>query len=197
MKPLDERSHGQSDLASLMSDRIHYACGWNVMNGWLNVDGFDESYPYGKVDEERAKRIYRMDLTQRHPFEPETFRFGYAEDFLEHLDQSDALIFLCEAYRCLRRGGILRLSFPGLRGVLRRHLRSSDYEGAVTCQREAYTSWWHRHFFSAEELETVAKHIGFRRFREVRYGHSKSPELRNLETRPDQADLNLICELTR
>jgi len=197
MRPLDAYTHNQADLASLMRDRIHYACGWNVMDGWLNVDGFDESYPHGRVDEERARRIYRTDLTAEHPFASESFRFGYAEDFLEHLDQAEALLFLCEAYRTLRKGGILRLSFPGLPGVLRRHLRSSDYQGAAACRQEAYTAWWHKHFFSAEELETVARHIGFRRFAVVKYGKSKSPELCNLETRPDQMDLNLICELTR
>jgi predicted SAM-dependent methyltransferase len=197
MNILEGYSHTQGDLSSLMSEKIHYACGWNVMQGWLNVDGFDESYPHGHVDPDRARRIFRTDLTKKHPFASGSFVFGYAEDFLEHLDQSDALIFLSEAYRTLRRGGVLRLSFPGLEGVLRRHLRTSDYEGAATCQHEAYTMWWHKHFFSAEELRVVAAHIGFQHFEVVTYGQSSHPELQNIETRPEQIDLNLICELTR
>lgn len=197
MKPLANYEHVPIDISRLMTDRIHYACGRNVMPGWLNVDGFDESYPYGSVEPEAAPRIFRMDLTREHPFPPESFAFGYAEDFLEHLDQSEALIFLCEAYRTFRRGGVLRLSFPGLAGVLRRHLRSSDYNGAITCRKEAYETWWHKHFFSPDELALVGGHIGFRKFKVVRYGKSSHRELRNLETRPDQVDLNLVCELTR
>lgn len=167
------------------------------MDGWLNVDGFDESYPYGSVEAASANKIYRMDLTAEHPFPSGSFNFSYAEDFLEHLDQSESLIFLCEAFRCLKAGGVLRLSFPGLEGVLKRHLRSSDFEGASTCRREAYTTWWHKHFFSAEELALVSRCVGFSGFQLVQYGESRYPELRNLETRPDQIDLNLVCELTR
>jgi hypothetical protein len=107
------------------------------------------------------------------------------------------LIFLCEVFRTLRVDGVLRLSFPGLEGVLRRHLRSSDYQGGAACQREAYVTWWHKHFYCAEELELVARHIGFRGFQVMQYGQSSHRELENLETRPDQRDLNLVCELTR
>lgn len=197
MNSLEGYTHAQVDVAELMSDKVHYACGWNIMEGWFNVDGIDESYPHGRVDAEKARHIYRTDLTKRHPFASGSFRFGYAEDFLEHLDQSESLIFLSETYRTLQTGGVLRLSFPGLEGVLRRHLRTSDYEGAAACQHEAYATWWHKHFYSAEELRLVAQHIGFQRFEVVEYGKSMHPELRNLETRPEQIDLNLVCELTR
>jgi predicted SAM-dependent methyltransferase len=197
MKPLPNYVPRTNPLEKLMSNKIHYACGRNVMPGWLNVDGFDESYPYGKVEDGASSKIFHMDLTKAHPFPANSFRFGYAEDFLEHLDQSDAIIFLCECYRTFAPGGVLRLSFPGFEGVLRRHLRSSDYGGGVTCQNEAYTSWWHKHFFSEAELELLVRHIGFRHFQKVNYGESKFPELQGIETRPDQVDLNLVCELTK
>jgi hypothetical protein len=184
-------------LEGLMADKIHYACGRNVRAGWLNVDGFDESYHYGKVEKNASSQIFFMDLTKAHPFPDDAFRFGHAEDFLEHLDQSEAIIFLCECYRTFQAGGVLRLSFPGLEGVLRRHLRSGNYSGGVACQSEAYTTWWHKHFFNESELELLAHHIGFRGFRKEVYGESSYPELRNIETRPDQVDLNLVCELTK
>jgi hypothetical protein len=57
--------------------------------------------------------------------------------------------------------------------------------------------WWHKHFFSEGELELLARHIGFHQFRKVAYGQSDHPDLRGRETRPDQVDLNLICELTK
>jgi hypothetical protein len=68
LNSLTNYEHQQPDLARLMSDKIHYACGRNVMPTWLNVDGFDESYPYGSVDDANARQIYRMDLTKPHPF---------------------------------------------------------------------------------------------------------------------------------
>jgi predicted SAM-dependent methyltransferase len=197
MKPLANYAPTKVPLARLIADKIHYACGRNVLKGWLNVDGFDESYPYGKVEDGAESKIFYTDLTKPHPFPTGAFRFGYAEDFLEHLDQSEAIIFLCEAYRTLAPGGVLRLSFPGFEGVLHRHLRSSDYNGGLTCQNEAFTTWWHKHFFSEGELEVLSRHIGFRRFQKMEYGQSSYSELRSIETRPDQVDLNLICELTK
>ena len=185
-----------TSLDQLMSDRIHYACGRNILEGWLNIDGADESYPYGRVRKADARQIFFMDLTEPHPFENDSFIYGYAEDFLEHLDQAESLIFLCEAYRTLKPGGVLRLSFPGLEGVLKRHLRSSDYTGASTCREEAYTSWWHKHFYCFESISLVSSHIGFSDVKEYRFGESDHPDLAQ-DTRADQDDLNLIVELTK
>lgn len=183
-------------LATLMSDKVHYACGQRVLDGWLNVDGFDESYPNRYIDLEKRRRIFRMDLTGPHPFADGTFAWGYSEDFLEHLTQAESLVFLCEAYRTFRPGGVLRLSFPGLAGVLRRHLRTGGHTGARTCVDEAYTRWYHEHFYTFESLELVAHHIGFSKVTRCEYGHSRHPVLKQ-ESRPDQADLNLVVELTR
>ena len=104
---------------------------------------------------------------------------------------------MSEAYRCLQPSGVLRLSFPGLAGVLARHYRSSDYQGAHTGFVEAFQTWHHKHFYAETSLELVSKHIGFRGFCVMPFGESAYPELRRRETRPDQVDLNLVVELTK
>ena len=178
-------------------DRIHYACGRRVLDGWLNVDAFDDSYPGGRDDlDTLAGRIHRMNLTSRHPFADNAFQWAYSEDFLEHVTQADSIIFLSEAYRTLRPGGVLRISTPSLPGVLRRHHRASDYAGAVACRDEAYTMWHHLHFYAFESLELVARHIGFSKVTRCEYGKGEHPELL-LESRFNQADLNLVVELTK
>lgn len=178
-------------------DKIQYGCGQNVLDGWLNVDGFKSYYAWHAVPQAVQDKIHRMELLDRHPFQDASFQFGFAEDFLEHLDQAESLIFLSEAFRCLRPGGVLRLSFPGLVGVLKRHYRETTFEGALTGFKEAYEMWHHKHFYSAESLETVARHLGFTGFAQVRFGESNHPALRKLDTRPDQIDLNLLVELTK
>ena len=178
-------------LRELRVEKVHYGCGPNLFDGgWVNLD-----LPPSCSD--NTKLYLPINLVSKHPFPSECFRFGFAEDFLEHLDQSEALIFLSEVFRCLQRGGVLRLSFPGLRGVLRRHYRSSDYEGAIVGQKEAYTKWGHKHFFCEEGLAIVAKHIGFCKIEFVDYGKSGYQDLCNLDSRPDQRDLNIYAELTR
>ena len=197
VKPLvGSESIPRAQLSNLMTDRIHYACGKNVIEGWLNVDGFDESYPMGSIEALGAQKIFRMDLTRPHPFPDASFRFGYSEDFLEHLDQADAIIFLSEAYRTLKREGVLRLSFPGIEGVLKRHYSGRGLDAGLRCREEAYDRWMHRHFFSYDEIQAVAAAVGFSAVRRCQYGEGSIPELIQ-ENRPDQADLNLVVELVR
>ncbi|MBK8477876.1 MAG: methyltransferase domain-containing protein [Opitutaceae bacterium] len=182
-----------------LPDKVHYGCGGNVLPGWMNTDGFDACFPWDTVAPEVKSRIVALDLVGRHPFPDEQFRFGFSEHFLEHLDQAESLLFLAECYRTMARGGVLRLAFPGLRGVLRRHYRRSDFEGATLGRQEAYTMWSHKHFYCEESLSLVAGHLGFSRADVVATSCSEHPELRNLELRnkPEQAAFNLVMELTK
>ena len=144
--------------------RIHYACGFNMLEGWLNVDAdlLMKTLP-GFVCEQ-------VNLVGTHPFPDDWFEYGFCEDFLEHLNQADSLIFLSEAYRTFRKGGVLRLSFPGLEGVLSRHYGGKDY---IAGKNEAYTMWEHVHFYSREELSLICRHMGFREVGFVTHGESE------------------------
>ena len=171
--------------------KAHYACGPLLYgNGWINIDHQEACF-------DSTESYIRADLTTKHPFPSNHFSFSFAEDFLEHLTQEESLIFLCEAFRCLKSGGVLRLSFPGLKGVLQRHYLRSDYEGAAQGREEAFTLWDHKHFYCEESLALVARHIGFSDVTFVKYGESMHEELRKLDSRADQQDLNIYAELTK
>ena len=102
--------------------KVQYGCGRTFFgDGWLNVDFRRASPPPGRL-------FHRMDLTGPHPFPDEFFDYGFSEDFIEHLTQEQSLRFLIEARRTLRPGGVLRLTFPGLEGVLRHHYVPPSYE---------------------------------------------------------------------
>ena len=175
--------------------RIQYASAANLIPGWLNVDVSSEAHVRSVCD---SDAVYRsVDLLQPHPFMDDSFEYGYSEDFVEHLHQDEAIIFLCEAYRTMRPGGVVRISTPSLEGVLDRHYRRSDYGGAVMGQHEAFRLWGHVHFFSRPELQHLTKHIGFSRVVFEEYGSSQHDALRGLDTREHQRDLNLIAELTK
>lgn len=180
-----------AELRQLGITKAHYGCGSCLFGrGWVNIDR-------GTIPTNATEAFFSMDLLQCHPFPFEFFRFSFAEDFLEHLDQSESLIFLSEVFRTLRPERVLRLSFPGLPGVLRRHFRGTDWDGASVGQKEAYTMWDHKHFFCQESLILVARHLGFSDIRFVEYGKSVDDELRNLDSRLDQKDLNIYAELTK
>jgi predicted SAM-dependent methyltransferase len=197
-RPRTIRLYDGGDFCELADglSKIQYACHKNLLADWVNVD----LEPKNTVLKGRSAEDYvyfTVDLTQRHPFPSDRFEFAYGEDFLEHLTQADALIFLTEAFRTLAADGTLRLSFPGLEGVLREHYPTADYKTAVKSKRVAYDDLGHFHFFSREELDTVAKHIGFREVTYCNFGESKYAELRNRETRGHQTEINTYVELTK
>jgi predicted SAM-dependent methyltransferase len=175
--------------------KVQYGSGPNFFPmPWLNVD-----LPPGlkATADEKARLYLAMNLTHRHPFPSDYFDFGFSEDFLEHLTQADSLVFLNEAFRTLKPGGVLRLSFPGFKQVLSKHFRAADFAGADVGRTEAYTMWGHEHFYSEESLTSAARHIGFREVRFCEFGRSQHPELSGLDAREHQRDLNIYAELQK
>jgi predicted SAM-dependent methyltransferase len=169
--------------------KINYGCGSNILKGWLNVDIYDST---GETN-----NYLRVNLIDRHPFKDDSFEFAFCEDVLEHFDQGDSLIFISEVYRTLRPHGILRLSFPGLEGVLKRHFHPWNEMVPFAGKIDAYSLWDHRHFYAFEEIRLVGTAIGFRKVTRVMYNVSEYAELTGLDTRPLQADLNCYVELQK
>jgi predicted SAM-dependent methyltransferase len=169
---------------------VHYGCGAVFLDGWLNVDASltDAADPAGRMT---------LNLLEKHPFPDNWVQFGYAQDVIEHFDQAQSMFFLSEVCRTLKAGGVMRLSFPGLEGVLLRHYSPPTEANIRTGEIEAYSVWDHLHFYSSGELELVSKHLGFSKFRLVNFGESEHPELRNLDTRTEQIGLNTYAELTK
>ena len=89
------------------------------------------------------------------------------------------------------------MAFPGLEGVLEKHYPDAEYETIILAKEEAYTAWGHLHFYSREELTTVAKHIGFSEVNFKKFGESDYPVLAGLETREEQVGLNTYVELVK
>lgn len=165
-------------------DRIHYGCGRTYLDGWLNTD---------IISSGPANYMY-VNLIDRHPFPDNYFRFGFSEDFVEHISQADSLLFLVEVYRTLRVGGVLRLTFPGLESVLQKHYPSPEFATFSLGRDEAYTQLGHVHFYSRDSLAVVAKHIGFA-ISIVEGGQSVHPELNGINTR--LGGVSLHAELTK
>jgi SAM-dependent methyltransferase len=167
--------------------KVNYACGKAVMEGWLNVD----------IEVKTLDEILAVDLTKKHPFKDSFFEFSFCEDFIEHLSQADSLIFLSEAYRTLKPGGVFRLSFPCLDGQCLHGPKFSDYESSKAVKDKYYEKYSHLHLYAKQEFELVCKHIGFRKIEFKEFGESDHPELRSLEWRDHVKHYNAYIELTK
>lgn len=185
----------KSSSAKLVSDgevisgnlKINYGCGANIIEGWLNVD----------LSQTKAENYRQVNLLEKHPFKDESISFGFSEDMLEHLSQAESIFFLSEIFRTFKKGGIMRLSFPGLEGVLVKHYSPISELRVREGELEAYSFWDHVHFYSRSELVTVCKHIGFGEVNFVEYGKSEYFELSNRDTRSEQIGLNTYVELVK
>ncbi|WP_347927677.1 methyltransferase domain-containing protein [Pseudomonas helvetica] len=202
--PLDGFTPLHLDKNVTVPSKIQYACGLNALEGWLNVDFFDDALIWnfghiGGVPRNIAEGVYKLNLLERHPFPDNHFDYAFCEDFIEHVQQKDAILFLSEAYRTLKPGGVLRLATPGLHGVMNSHFNKPSYESILENHDAAYTRWGHVHFFSHESLKTMALYLGFRKYRQRSYGKSWHKALKNLETRAEQAEykINIYAELTK
>ncbi|RQQ06754.1 methyltransferase domain-containing protein [Burkholderia stagnalis] len=192
------------DHASYPPSKIQYACGLNPINGWLNVDFFDDALIWnfnhiGGVPRKVAEGVYKINLLERHPFQDNSFEYAFCEDFIEHIDQKSAILFLSEVLRTLKPGGVLRLTSPGLLGVMDRHFYKANFDAVIENHRSAYTQWGHLHFFTHDSLKTVATGLGFRKYRARSFRKSWHRQLRGLETRAEQAEnkINIYAELTK
>jgi len=168
-------------------NKIHYGCGSNRMDGWLNVDCYQLS----------SSNYLKIDLLERQPFPDASFNFAFCEDLLEHFNQAEAIFFLKEVQRCLKPKGVFRLSSPCLKKILERHYTPVSDEIVMRGELESYALWDHKHFFSQEYIDIVAKHVGFNRIKSVDFGKSDYQELLSCDTRFSQIDLNFYVELTK
>lgn len=71
------------------------------------------------------------DATKRIPATDESVEVLYTSHMLEHLDRTEATLFLKEARRVLRSGGAIRIVVPDLALHVRQYLDSGDADALV------------------------------------------------------------------
>ena len=67
-----------------------------------------------------------MNLNKRWSFEDNSVDVVYASHLFEHLSLKSAALFMKEAYRCLKQGGVIRIVVPDLYKISKKYIQ--DYE---------------------------------------------------------------------
>jgi len=167
-------------------ERLHLACGNNVLEGWANID-FKSN---GKV--------IGWDLTRDLPVRSDSIELIFCEHFIEHITLKQAKALLVDCYRCLRPLGILRLSTPSLKKIVEEYQlgRTSEWHDvgwnpATPCQmiNEGLRLWGHQFVYDERELKQLLQEAGFSEIRQVAWRESTIPCLNKLECRPFHGDL--------
>jgi len=163
---------------------LHAGAGQHYIDGWINVDF---TLP-GKIDAV-------ANLAAGLPFRGDSLDYIHSEDFIEHVELADGKRFIAEAYRVLRRGGVMRILTPDLRALIervyidreRKHLRwcADTLAAPSPCQAlnmHLRMSGEHRFIYDEELLTELLREVGFS-VRRTSWNESKEPALRFLDLR--------------
>lgn len=177
--------------------RLNAGCGSPPAQGWVNVDRAptldDEDHPCGTV---------RADITERIPFDDETFDYAVAHHVLEQVTYERVVPALAELRRVLVPEGVLRISVPSLLGAVRAHARGdAEWFPAIVGDETsldgrfcAYLTWYGtaRTVFTPSWLAELCIRAGFEFTAPASHGHSpiggrRHPDICELDSRQHES----------
>lgn len=103
---------------------LNLGCGSRYHKSWTNID-FTST----------GEGVIAHNLTKGIPFEDDTFDAVYHSHVLEHFSKNDAVFFLKECFRVLKKDGIIRIAVPDLEKIARIYLE--QLEAAYNGVKEA------------------------------------------------------------
>lgn len=165
---------------------VNVGCGPFGEPGWINLDVM-----------QHPNVTLRWDCRRRLPLREGSAAAIRVEQFLEHQDHIDEVPgFLESCYRCLKRGGVLRVVVPDAERFLRTYVAGTDQDwielgwrlddlpdgfrtrmdilNHVFHQRDE-----HLYAYDYETLETALRRAGFENVKRAAFGVSACESLRN------------------
>lgn len=174
------------------ADKLHLACGTNVINNWHNVDLFE------------SPEVIYWDLTdKRFPVEDNTINLIFCEHFIEHIDLNQGYIFLKNCFNALKKSGSIRISTPDLNKIIQCYLQKNLTEwsdvGFIAqspCRLldDSVRLWGHQFIYDEDELTDLMSRVGFKNIRRMQWHKSEIKEFNGLECRPYHNDLILEAD---
>lgn len=200
---------------------LNLGCGAIRPEGWQNIDSSLNAHlqkipvigklvpKFFKSVSYDSKNLIYMNLNKRWKYDDNSVDIAYSSHTMEHLTLRSADLFLKEAFRCLKPGGVIRIVVPDLYKICKRYI--DEYETttdgdptkfvmwAINMHREGqYGSkigyvkkriyenqgWPHQHKFmyDVKSLSERFKQVGFVDLRSKTYGDSDYiPNIKDVE----------------
>lgn len=204
---LNEFSRLKADCSKYKPLRLHIGCGPRILKGWINIDLSLEPYKKyekkgiqyfpeeekGNVDDFYAMNIIETGL----PLPDNSVDAIFHEDFIEHLDQKEQVIFLAETLRALKVGSVHRVNTPDLLKSMETH---SDFsKGKAGVYVGEWDKWTHKNIFTKNYLKEITLMVGYKNVVFNNQNESAS-KIIPLEYRPGDnkpSDSNLFADLIK
>jgi len=186
--------------------RLHFGSFNCPRDGWLNTDVTPHLYvarvpglawlmhKIGKMTDERFeehrqgvfKKTHFLNVTKRWPYSNDMFEAIFSSHVLEHLPLHGAKNCLAESYRCLQKGGVLRISVPDLDAFVRDYdpKDSMDWATNLFEANERSEKNMHHFMYNFESLRTLLQSAGFSQVIRQDYQQGICPDVEKLDNRP-------------
>lgn len=186
--------------------RLHFGSFNCPLDGWLNTDVTPHLYvarvpglawlmhKLGKMSDERFEEhrqgIFRktryLNVTKPWGYPAGSFEAISSSHVLEHLPLQGAKICLAESYRCLRQGGVLRISVPDLDVYIRNFVQDRSLDWAINLfeANELSEKNMHHFMYNFESLRTLLQSAGFSQVIRQEFQKGMCPDVEKLDNRP-------------
>ena len=160
----------KADYSKYNSLRLHIGCGPRILKSWINIDLSLEPYKkyekkgiqyFPEEEKGNAEDFYAMNILETGlPLPDNSVDAIFHEDFIEHLDQKEQILFLAETLRVLKHGLVHRINTPDLLKSMERH---SDFtKGKDGVYVNEWDSWIHKNVLTQSYLKEIALMVGYK-----------------------------------
>jgi predicted SAM-dependent methyltransferase len=191
---------------------VNLGSGLTVAPGWVHVDGSLNALA-ARLPKPMLKILYRWSdnrqwfsheqyvriLTEHRfvhhrlqygvPFDDGTVDVVYSSHALEHIFLEEAQALLLDAYRALKKGGLIRLAVPDLEYAVRLY-QSGAKEQALAYffnpNRAGYLNH-HHYMYDFEMLKNFLEKAGFVEVERCRFREGKMKDAAVLDNRPEES----------
>jgi SAM-dependent methyltransferase len=191
---------------------VNLGSGLTVASGWIHVDGSMNAlasrwpkallsllYRWSDNRQWFSHEQYVWILTQHRfvhhrlqygvPFGDEMVDVIYSSHALEHLFLEEAQVLLQDAYRALKKGGLIRLAVPDLEHALRLY-QSGEKERALAFffnqNRSGYLNH-HHYMYDFELLKNLMEKVGFVEVQRCSFRQGTMRDANILDNRPEES----------
>lgn len=195
-------------------EKIHFGCFNCPLPGWKNTDVTPHIFiaripglafvlhkagamTDTRYDEHRRKvfnQVHYLDVAKPWNQASDSLQAVYSSHVFEHLTLAAARNCLKEAFRCLKKGGVLRLSVPDL-DLMVKHYEASDAMQWATALFEATEKReknMHHFMYNFISLEQLLRSQGFSQVVRRAYREGDCPDVELLDNRPDSLFVEAI-----
>jgi predicted SAM-dependent methyltransferase len=189
--------------------KLHFGCGPRILKGWINIDLVYT--PYESFLKYYGDTFYPVQVRGSHadfysfnpiiyglPLPDNSVDLIFHEDFIEHLDQKEQILFLAETYRIMKPGTIHRINTPNLISSMK--TKSDFNKGLQGVYKEEWENNQHKCVLTKTYLEEIAYLTGYKKvlFNNKNESSSKEipPEYRPAGDR-DTLEGNIFADLIK